>query len=89
VSKKRPDLTSGESKKLPDLTSAEGRREIMRRAQEGDAAVVPALRRILREDDDELIDSGHMARMALARAATREGDLLTREVYMAQGECGR
>ena len=46
MSKKRPDKTSGESKKLPDLTSAEGRREIMRRAQEGDAAVVPALRKI-------------------------------------------
>jgi hypothetical protein len=86
VSKKRPDLTSGESKKLPDLTSAEGRREIMRRAQEGDAAVVPALRRMLREDDDELIDSGHLARMALARAAAREGDLLTREIYIRQME---
>lgn len=86
MSKKRPDKTSGESKKLPDLTSAEGRREIMRRAQEGDAAVVPALRKLLREDDDELIDAGHLARMALARAATREGDLLTREVYMAQME---
>ena len=86
MSKKRPDLTSGESKKLPDLTSAEGRREIMRRAQEGDAAVVPALRKLLREDDDELIDAGHLARMALARAASKEGDLLTREVYMAQME---
>jgi hypothetical protein len=86
VSKKRPDKTSGESKKLPDLTSAEGRREIMRRAQEGDAAVVPALRRMLREDDDELIDSGHLARMALARAAAREGDLLTREIYIRQME---
>lgn len=74
------------SKKLPDLTSEKGRKEIMRRAQEGDAAVVPALRKLLREDDDELIDAGHLARMALARAATREGDLLTREIYMAQME---
>ena len=71
---------------LPDTTTAEGRKEIMRRAQAGDTSVVPALRRILREDDDELIDSGHLARMALARAATREGDLLTQEVYMAQME---
>ena len=71
---------------LPDTTTAEGRREIMRRAQEGDAAVVPALRKLLREDDDELIDAGHLARMALARAASKEGDLLTREVYMAQME---
>jgi len=71
---------------LPDTTTAEGRKEIMRRAQAGDTSVVPALRRILREDDDELIDSGHLARMALARAAAREGDLLTREVYMAQME---
>lgn len=86
MSKKRPDKTSGESKKLPDTTTAEGRKEIMRRAQAGDTSVVPALRRILREDDDELIDSGHLARMALARAAAREGDLLTREVYMAQME---
>jgi len=86
VSKKRPDKTSGESKKLPDLTSAEGRREIMRRAQEGDAAVVPALRTMLREDDDELLDAGHLARMALARAASKEGDLLTREIYIRQME---
>ena len=71
---------------LPDTTTAEGRKEIMRRAQEGDTSVVPALRRILREDDDELIDSGHLARMALARAAAREGDLLTREIYIRQME---
>ena len=71
---------------LPDTTTAEGRKEIMRRAQAGDTSVVPALRKLLREDDDELIDAGHLARMALARAATREGDLLTREVYMAQME---
>ena len=71
---------------LPDTTTAEGRKEIMRRAQAGDTSVVPALRRILREDDDELIDSGHLARMALARAAAREGDLLTREIYIRQME---
>lgn len=71
---------------LPDTTTAEGRKAIMRRAQAGDTAVVPALRKLLREDDDELIDAGHLARMALARAASREGDLLTREVYMAQME---
>jgi hypothetical protein len=71
---------------LPDTTTAEGRKEIMRRAQAGDKAVVPALRRMLREDDDELIDSGHLARMALARAAAREGDLLTREIYIRQME---
>ena len=71
---------------LPDTTTAEGRKAIMRRAQAGDTAVVPMLRKMLREDDDELIDSGHLARMALARAATREGDLLTREIYMAQME---
>ena len=74
------------SKKLPELTSEEGRREIMRRAEAGDTAVVPMLRKMLREDDEELIDAGHLARMALARAATREGDLLTREVYLAQME---
>ena len=71
---------------LPDTTTAEGRKEIMRRAQAGDTSVVPALRRILREDDDELIDAGHLARMALARAASKEGDLLTREIYIRQME---
>lgn len=71
---------------LPDTTTAEGRKEIMRRAQAGDTSVVPALRTMLREDDDELLDAGHLARMALARAASKEGDLLTREIYIRQME---
>ncbi len=73
-------------KKIPDVNTTNGRREIMKRAQEGDTSVVPALRTMLREDDDELLDAGHLARMALARAASKEGDLLTREIYIRQME---
>jgi hypothetical protein len=73
-------------KKIPDVNTTNGRREIMKRAELGDTSVVPALRTMLREDDDELLDAGHLARMALARAAAREGDLLTREIYIRQME---
>ena len=73
-------------KKIPDVNTTNGRREIMKRAELGDTSVVPALRTMLREDDDELLDAGHLARMALARAASKEGDLLTREIYIRQME---
>jgi hypothetical protein len=73
-------------KKIPDVNTTNGRREIMKRAELGDTSVVPALRTMLREDDDELLDAGHLARMALACAAAREGDLLTREIYIRQME---
>jgi len=73
-------------KKIPDVNTTKGRREIMKRAELGDTSVVPALRKMLREDDDELLDAGHLARMALARAASKEGDLLTREIYIRQME---